>query len=51
VPNAHLLVLGVILIGIMFLLPNGLVTLVSKSGERENIVGIKIKRREAVNTP
>jgi branched-chain amino acid transport system permease protein len=51
VPNAHLLVLGVILVGIMFVLPKGLVTLVTKSEHQGHVVGIKIKRREPVIAP
>jgi branched-chain amino acid transport system permease protein len=51
VPDAHLLVLGVILIAIMFLLPRGLVTLVSGSKDQRHVVGIKIKRRQVVNAP
>ena len=51
VPNAHLLVLGVILVGIMFVLPKGLVTLVTNSEHQGHVVGIKIKRREAANAP
>ena len=48
VPGAHLLVLGAILIGIMFLLPKGLVTLFTKSGgPQEPRMKIKIKRRQA----
>ena len=51
VPNAHLLVLGAILIAIMFLLPKGLVTLVTGSEHQGHVVGIKIKRRQVVNAP
>jgi branched-chain amino acid transport system permease protein len=47
VPGAHLLVLGAILIGIMFLLPKGLVTLFAKSDDkRKPRMEIKIKRRQ-----
>jgi len=49
VPDAHLLVLGVILVGIMFLLPKGLVTLVTRSQDQGHVVGIKIKRRQIAN--
>jgi branched-chain amino acid transport system permease protein len=47
VPGAHLLVLGAILIVIMFLLPNGLVTLVTGSGAGRSPLRIRIKRRQA----
>lgn len=46
VPNAHLLVLGAILIGIMFLMPKGLVTLVTEAEHQGHVVGIKIKPRQ-----
>ncbi len=51
VPNAHLLVLGAILIAIMFLLPKGLVTLVTGSRQPGHVMGIKIRRRQVTNSP
>ncbi|MGO9568173.1 MAG: branched-chain amino acid ABC transporter permease [Desulfomonilaceae bacterium] len=51
VPNAHLLVLGAILIAIMFLLPKGLVTLVTRSEHQAHVVGIKIERRQVADAP
>jgi branched-chain amino acid transport system permease protein len=49
VPNAHLLVLGIILVAIMFLLPKGLVTLVTRSEQQGHVVGIKLKRLQAAS--
>src|SRR5208283_2923909 len=51
VPNAHLLVLGAILIAIMFLLPKGLVTLVTGSEQPGHVMGIKIRRRQVPDSP
>jgi len=46
-PDAHLLMLGVILLAIMFLLPRGLVTLFTRSGrEGSKVMGFKIRRRQ-----
>ena len=46
VPNAHLLVLGAILIAIMFLMPKGLITLVTAAEHQGHVMGIKIKHRQ-----
>lgn len=44
--GAHLLFLGAILIAIMFLLPNGLLSLTHKSPGQGNVLAIRVKRRE-----
>jgi branched-chain amino acid transport system permease protein len=51
IPNAHLLVLGVILVGIMFVLPKGLVTLVTNTEHQGHVASVEIKRRQATNLP
>ena len=45
-PGAHLLFLGSILIAIMFLLPNGLLSLVYKTGTLKGPLAIRIVRKE-----
>ena len=45
-PGAHLLFLGSILITIMFLLPNGLLSLVYKKGTQGSSLTVKIRKRE-----
>jgi branched-chain amino acid transport system permease protein len=45
-PGAHLLFLGSILIAIMFLLPNGLLSLVYKTGIQMGPLAIRIRRKE-----
>ncbi len=51
-PGAHLLFLGSILIAIMFLLPNGLLSLVYKKSASGGALAIRIRRREkSVPTP
>lgn len=45
-PAAHLLFLGSILIAIMFLLPNGLLSLVYKTGTQMGPLAIRIARKE-----
>lgn len=45
-PGAHLLFLGSILIAIMFLLPNGLLSLVYKTGTQTGPMAIRIVRKE-----
>jgi len=49
-PGAHLLFLGSILITIMFLLPNGLLSLVYPQAARGNSLAIKIRKREKKGT-
>jgi branched-chain amino acid transport system permease protein len=44
-PGAHLLFLGSILIAIMFLLPNGLLSLVYKTGTQTGPMAIRIARK------
>jgi hypothetical protein len=50
-PGAHLLFLGSILIAIMFLLPNGLLSLVYKTGTQMGPLAIRIRRKEKAAGP